>query len=214
MNARLLTTALLALGFASVTRAADDETEKKPSVKDAMRAQLIEDAKKAPSPKPAPTSATATAPKPGAPPPPPAPPPATPTRSATPATPAAAGTTPAKPGDPATVLPQVEVNRTKPTELGRQLYEKDREIAREKPLTKSTELDKALNSPKVTIPILGGQSTASRESVASERVSLLQEERDLLEEIAHAKTKAEKQELQKELEEIRKVRRELEHAIR
>ena len=81
---------------------------------------------------------------------------------------------------------------------------------------KSTELDKALNDTKVSnaLSILGGQSNSYRANVAKERVSLMEDEKDLLEEIAHAKTKAEKQELQKQLEEIKAMRRELEKNLR
>jgi hypothetical protein len=111
-------------------------------------------------------------------------------------------------------LPKIEVNRSKLHPLARELYEKEREIAREKALTKPTELDKALNHPKVSVPLFGGQSTASRASVASERTSLLEAEADLIEEIGRAKTKGQQAELRKQLDELKKIRRELEHAVR
>lgn len=113
------------------------------------------------------------------------------------------------PAGPATVLPKVEVNRSKLHPLARELYEKEREVAREKELTKPTELDKALNGSKVTIPLLGGQSTASRASIASERKALLEAEADLIEEIGRARTAEQKAELRKQLEELKKIRREL-----
>ena len=219
MNIRLLAAALLALRLAALARAADEEPEKKQTVKDAMRAQLIEDAKKNPA-KPAPAAAALAATKAD---------PAAKSTSASPAAPAPApspsaekektaldpsATPPAKPTEPATVLPKVEVNRGKVSPLARELYEKEKEIVREKQLTKSGELDKALNNPKVTVPLFGGQSTTSRQSIASERVSLLETEADLIEEIAHAKTKEQKAELRRQLEGLKKVRRELEQSLR
>ncbi len=219
MTARHFSLALITAGFAAAVFAADEETPKKPTRNKAMRAQMIEDAKKQAAAVPAPPatpakSATPTAPKAAS----PANPiianaaeKAPPANAAAPATPAPA----TKPADePATVLPKVEVNRGKLHPLARELYEKEKEISREKQLTKPTELDKALNDPKLTIPLFGGQSTASRASVASERTALLEAEADLIEEIGRAKTKEQKAELRKQLDELKKVRRDLEHAIR
>ena len=103
----------------------------------------------------------------------------------------------------------MEVNRSKLHPLARELYEKEREVAREKELTKPTELDKALNNPKATIPLFGGQSTASRASIANERKALLEAEADLIEEIGRARTPEQKTELRKPLDELKKIRRDL-----
>jgi hypothetical protein len=118
--------------------------------------------------------------------------------------------------EPATVLPKVEVNRGKITVLDVQLAKQEQEIAREKKNTKPTELDKALNDSKVAHPlaIFGGDSSQFRQHVASERVKLMEDEKDLLEAIAHAKTKAEKEALQKQLDELRAYRRELDQSLR
>ena len=221
MNARLLTTALLAASFATSTFAADEAVEKKPSRNEALRAQMIEDARK-------------QAAKPATP---PSVPPAAPAKQADAATPAHSAPAPAPEAvippvddgqnlpppltplakaanDPATVLPKIEVNRSKLHPLARELYEKEKEIAREKQLTKPTELDRALNNPKLSVPILGGQSTSSRASIAAERTALLEAEADLIEEIGRARTQEQKAELRKQLDELKKVRRDLEHAIR
>jgi hypothetical protein len=115
---------------------------------------------------------------------------------------------------PAAVLPRVEVSKPRITILEHQLQEQEREIDREKKLTKSTDLDKALNGPAMNVSILGGESTKYRTTVASERVSLMESEKDIIEAIAHAKTKEEKAELQKELVEIKAMRRDLEKALR
>jgi sensor histidine kinase regulating citrate/malate metabolism len=50
--------------------------------------------------------------------------------------------------------------------------------------------------------------------VAKERVSLMEEEKVLLEAIARARTKDEKQDLQKQLDEIRTMRRQLEKSLK
>lgn len=238
MKSRLFLTALLATALAGRLHAAEEEpAPERKKGSEPWRAQMLEDAKKQaakPAPKSAPAPAkatTAAAPASGT-----TATPATPTTeqpaaantTAAAKTPAPAGadaataaakpnsttgTEPKKDTDPA-LLPKVEVNRSKPTELGRMMYETEKEIVREKQLTKSSELDKALNNSKVSLPVFGGQTTSSRESIAAERVSLMEAEKDLIEEIAHAKTKADKQKLEKELLEIKKIRRELEHSIR
>jgi hypothetical protein len=218
MNARFIALALVTARLTLSAFAADDATEKKPTRNEAMRAQMIEDAKKQAAKSPAPATAksapTAAKPEPAS-----SSPivntPASATDSSAASDKPAPPATPApKPDELATVLPKVEVNRGKLHPLARELYEKEKEITREKELTKPTELDKALNNPKVSIPLFGGQSTASRASVASERTSLLEAEADLIEEIGRAKTKEQKEELRKQLDELKKVRRELEHAIR
>ena len=222
MNARLLATALLTALFSTTTFAADEAVDKKPTRNEAMRAQMIEDAKQQAAKSAVPPSAKPAAPTPKA------------DASSTPAksspSPAPDGAKPAETdekdlvtppasvakaaNDPATVLPKIEVNRSKLHPLARELYEKEKEISREKQLTKPTELDKALNNPKLSVPILGGQSTTSRASIAAERTALLEAEADLIEEIGRARTKEQKAELRKQLDELKKVRRDLEHAIR
>jgi Skp family chaperone for outer membrane proteins len=114
----------------------------------------------------------------------------------------------------ADVLPKVEVRRGRVTEIEREVFEQERDIAREKQKTKSTGLDRALNEPNKALKIFGGESTKQRETVAKERVSLMESERDILEAIAYAKTKEQKDELRKELEQIRSLRRDLESALR
>lgn len=117
---------------------------------------------------------------------------------------------------PATVLPKVEVKKSRITVLDQQLAKQDELIAREKKNTKPSELDKALNDERIARPlsILGGESTQVRKQISSQRVSLMEDEKDLIEAIAQAKTKAEKEELQKQLDALRAERRELERAMR
>ena len=115
-----------------------------------------------------------------------------------------------------TVLPKVEVKKSRITVLDQKLAKQEQEIARERKKLKSSEVDTALNDAKIARPlsIFGGESTQFRHRVASERVELMEAEKDLIEAIAHAKTKAEKQELQKQLDELKAVRRDLEKSLR
>ncbi|HVU33330.1 MAG TPA: hypothetical protein VHE61_07840 [Opitutaceae bacterium] len=115
-----------------------------------------------------------------------------------------------------TLLPKVEVSRPRITKLDQQLAKEDQDIAREKQNTKPTEADKALNNEKVShaLSIFGGESAKFRQHVSSERVSLMEDEKDIIEAIAHAKTKEEKAELQKQLDALREERRMLEQSLR
>ena len=115
-----------------------------------------------------------------------------------------------------TVLPKVEVKKSRITELDQKLAKQEKDIARERKNLKASEVDTALNDAKIARPlsIFGGESAQFRQHVASERVELMEAEKDLIEAIAHAKTKAEKQELQKQLDELKAVRRELEKTLR
>lgn len=118
--------------------------------------------------------------------------------------------------EPPTVLPKLEVQKGRITELDRQLDKQNREIAREKPNTKPTKLDETLNGPGVSkaLSIFGGQSSEDRANIAKERVAMMEDEKDLMEAIAQARTKEEKEELQKTLDAIRAMRRDLEQALR
>ncbi len=130
--------------------------------------------------------------------------------------PSTAKKTDATHAQPATVLPKVEVRKGRITKLDQALAQEDEQIAREKKNTKPTEVDQALNNSKIAKPLsfLGGESADYRKQVASERVSLMEDEKDLIEAIAHAKTKAEKAGLQKQLDALREERRQLEQALR
>lgn len=124
-----------------------------------------------------------------------------------------AATTPAPPPKDPTMLPQIEVNKSRITNLDIEINEKQRAIDREKQHTKPTRLDNALNNPKVSkaLSIFGGSSSEDRAGLASERVKILQEEKEVLEAMKTAQTKEEKAELQQELDILRETRRELEN---
>lgn len=211
----LLVSAVL---FTAATVLAADEPAAKSDAKESMKTLMLEDAKKKAAEaaaKPAPNIATKKqsdlnplAATPGT-----AVAPVEKPPEKTAATKAAEAKTAA---EPASVLPKVEVKKGRITVLDVQLAEQQKEIAREEKLTKPTELDKALNDSKVakTLSLLGGQSADYRAGIAKERVSMMQDESDLIEAIAHAKTKEERAELQKELEALRAYRRDLEKSRR
>ena len=191
--------------LAAAARAAETAppTEEKPlSPREALKARMRAEGKKAPPPgtkAAAPTAAVDPSPAP----------------TAKDAKAAAAG--PEKPADtPATVLPKMEVRNSRITELDQQIAKQERDIAREKQNAKSTEADKALNPEKASklLSIFGGESSQHREAIASERVSLMEAEKDILEAMKTARTKEERAVLQKQLDELKTVRRELEKTLR
>lgn len=205
MNVRLITTLLVCIGLTSQLRAADEEAPApKTSMKEVLRARIAEDAKKKPAPPTAkseksPTAATT-------------PPPADAEKQPEPAK----ETIAAAKQQPATVLPKVEVKKSRITVLDQMLAKQDEDIAREKKNMKASEVDLALNDSKVAKPlaIFGGDSAQFRKRVASERVELMEAEKDVMEAMARAKTKKEKDELQKQLDELRAMRRELDKSLR
>jgi hypothetical protein len=194
---RLITVSL----FVAVSglRAAEEEAAPKTKMREVLRARMAEDAKKQTAAPVAPKAAKEEKP------------------ATAPATaPAKETVTKAAPQPPATVLPKVEVKRDRITVLDQKLAKQEEDIAREKKNTQPSEVDLALNDSKIAKPlsIFGGESAQFRKRVASERVELMEAEKDIIEAIARAKTKKEKEELQKQLDELRAVRRELEKTAR
>ena len=116
----------------------------------------------------------------------------------------------------ATVLPEVRIRKDRITELDQQLAKQNKEIAREKQNTKPTALDETINSPKLSkaFALFGGQSSEDRSSIAQERVAMMEEEKEIMEAISQAQTKEEKEQLQKVLDSMRTMRRELEQSLR
>jgi hypothetical protein len=197
--------------FAVATLAFAAEDTPKPNMKEVLRARIAEDAKKSEAKKTAPA---ANAVKSGA---------GTPSdaggHDATPGSkpmPAAKAEEKAAKETAPTVLPKVEVKKSRITELDQTLARQEQEIARERKNLKASEVDSALNDSKIAKPlaIFGGESTQFRQRVASERVELMEAEKDVIEAIARAKSKEEKQLLQKQLDELKAVRRELEKSLR
>lgn len=185
------------------------EPPPKSAAKEALRARMAESARTAPPPAPkvAPAPAKSASP--------PAADPANP-----PATTAAPSSAPAPGTDAPAVLPQVEVRKGKFSErdyrLAQELNQQEQAIERERRNLKTTETDRALNDSQVsrTLSIFGGNSAAFRQRVASERVELLEAEKDIIEQIAIAQQPEEKKALQRQLDELRAMRRQLDQTLR
>jgi hypothetical protein len=117
-------------------------------------------------------------------------------------------------------MPKVEVRKGKYSERDRklavELHRQDQDIARERKNLKASETDLALNDSKIARPlaIFGGNSAQFRQRVAAERVELMEAEKDIIEQIAIAQKPEEKKELQKQLDELRAMRRQLDQSLR
>jgi hypothetical protein len=211
MNRLLPGTVLLALGLSFAAQAAD-EPASKTNMSEAIKARIAEEAKqgKGKVVGPAKTQAAAEAANPT---PPPVPAKAAPQTEAEKAK--AAENAKAQAQEP-TLLDPVEVRKRKITEFEKDVHKQEAEIIREKKLTQQSEADKALNNSAVAkaLAVFGGESSEYRANVAKERVAMMEDEKDLIEAINQAKTKEEKQLLQKQLEELKKMRRELERSLK
>ena len=215
MKAALVLALPLAASLASAQTPPEPTEPPRSSVREALRARAAEDAKKAPTAKPA-ASAPANRP---------------PAASTTPAAPSAAAAALSESGESAvtrtegeksttTVLPKMEVRKGKFSErdykLAQDLHKQDQEIEREKRNLKISEIDAALNNSKVSaaLSVFGGESAQYRKRVAAERLELLEAEKDIIEQIAIAQKPEEKQILQKQLDELREMRRQLDKSLR
>jgi hypothetical protein len=213
MKAALALASLLATAAFAQTPATEQAEPPRTSVREALRARAAEDAKKAPAAKATPPANPSR--------------PATPSQAPTATAPAEAATAAAsdsaKPeGDKAatTVLPKMEVRKGKFSErdyqLAQDLHRQEQEIEREKKNLKVSETDAALNNSKVAsaLSVFGGESAQFRKRIAAERVELLEAEKDIIEQIAIAQKPEEKKLLQKQLDELREMRRQLDKSLR
>jgi hypothetical protein len=134
----------------------------------------------------------------------------------TPATPAAAAN--AKPAAPAEILelPKIQVTTQRIKKIDKDIKRLDKMIAREKAKVKSSDLDKALNNDKLAraAAIFGGNSADHLSAVAATRVALLENERDVMEAMKRPTTLAELAMMDKEIEQLRETRRNLDDAAR
>lgn len=194
--------------FPVLLAAAGNAAEKTPpqekplTPKEALMARMRAEGKKQPLPAAkSPSASTATAPAPSG--------------AANDAKQTATNAEKSAPTEP-TVLPKMEVRNSRITELDQKIAKQERDIAREKENARPTEVDQALNHPKASklLSIFGGESSQHREAIASERVGLMEAEKDILEAMKTARTKEERAELQKQLDELKTVRRELEKSLR
>ena len=213
MKVALILALPLAAAFAQST--AEPTEPPRSSVRDALRARAAEDAKKTPAAK---TSAPAPANRP----PTTAPASAAPAAASTPAAETPESTAAKTDGEKSstTVLPKMEVRKGKFSErdykLAQELHKQDQEIEREKRNLKISEADAALNNSKVAsaLSVFGGESAQYRKRVAAERLELLEAEKDIIEQIAIAQKPEEKQLLQKQLDQLREMRRQLDKSLR
>lgn len=120
------------------------------------------------------------------------------------------------PPEPTVELPTIQVTKHRVHEIDVTLTKLDKLIAREKKKVKSTELDKALNNPKLarSAAIFGGNSAKHLSAVAASRVSLLETERAVLEAMKRPATLQGLAMLEAELEQLRTTRRNLDNATR
>lgn len=205
----------LAAAVACAQSTAEPTEPPRSSVRDALRARAAEDAKKTPAAK---TTAAAPANRPAT----TGPASAAPAAASSPTTEPPESTAAKTDGERSstTVLPKMEVRKGKFSErdykLAQDLHKQDQEIEREKRNLKVSETDAALNNSKVSsaLSVFGGESAQYRKRVAAERLELLEAEKDIIEQIAIAQKPEEKQLLQKQLDELREMRRQLDKSLR
>jgi len=113
-------------------------------------------------------------------------------------------------------LPTIQVTAGRVKELDRAIKKLDKAISREKKNLKASDLDKALNNATLAkaAAVFGGNSAAYLETVAATRVRYMEAERDLLSDMKEPRTLQDLAILQKELDEIRVMQRELDYAKR
>ncbi len=197
MKAKLFPSVLLIACLATRAFAADGKTDAKQDAPKAVAPDDAKDPAAKPAPPPAAGTATAKSDKAGK---------STDQKSSTAKDAAKASK------EEATLLAPVEVKRNRLIEHDREILDLQADIERETKRTKSTETDQALNNEKVSsaLSIFGGSSSKSREELAKERVSLMEAELNLLEMMDRVKTKAERDSLQTQANELRDMRRNLE----
>ncbi len=113
-------------------------------------------------------------------------------------------------------LPKVEVTSARVKAIDAELKKIDKQIAREKKNLKSTNLDKSLNSDKAAkaATIFGGNSASHMVAVAATRVNLLESERAMLERLKFPRTEEDQALIEKEIENLRTTRRNLDDAAK
>ncbi len=118
--------------------------------------------------------------------------------------------------EPAITLPVIKVTAARVHELDKEILKVEKQIAREKKKVKAGELDRALNNQKLTAAaaIFGGNSTSHLSAIAAYRVTLLESERGVLESMKLPRSLEELALLDRELEQLRDTRRNLDNISR
>ena len=111
-------------------------------------------------------------------------------------------------------LPKIQVTGQRIKSIDKDIKRLDKMIAREKAKVKSSELDKTLNNASLThaAAIFGGNSADHLSAVAATRVALLENERDVMEAMKRPTTLDELAMMEKEIEQLRETRRNLDAA--
>ena len=117
---------------------------------------------------------------------------------------------------PVVELPIVQVTQDRIRKLDKEIGRIDKLIIREKAKVKSSDLDRALNNPQLAhaAAIFGGNSAEHLSAVAASRVSLLEAERAVLEDMKRPGTAAALAQLEAELEQLRGTRPNLDDAAK
>ena len=113
-------------------------------------------------------------------------------------------------------LPKIQVTAQRIKSIDKDIKRLDKMIAREKAKVKSSELDKTLNNASLShaAAIFGGNSADHLSAVAATRVALLENERDVLEAMKRPTTLDELAMMEKEIEQLRETRRNLDDAAK
>ncbi|HKB57800.1 MAG TPA: hypothetical protein VKC51_09435 [Lacunisphaera sp.] len=117
---------------------------------------------------------------------------------------------------PVITLPTVQVSSSRIRELDKAIAKLEKQIAREKKQIKSSELDRTLNNEKLAnaAAIFGGNSASHLAAVAASRISLMEQERAVLESMKLPRTLPQLAELETELDQLRITRRNLDDAAK
>jgi hypothetical protein len=132
-----------------------------------------------------------------------------------PATPAQGETKPAAPAEVLT-LPKIEVTAQRIKKIDKEIKRIDKLIERETSKMKSSDLDRAINNDKLAraAAVFGGNSADHLSAVAATRLALLENERDVLEAMKRPATLEELTMMEKEIEQLRVNRRNLDDAAK
>ena len=113
-------------------------------------------------------------------------------------------------------LPKIQVTAQRIKSIDKEIKRLDKMINREKAKVKSSELDLTLNSEKLShaAALFGGNSAEHLSAVAATRVALLENERAVMEAMKRPTTLDELAMMEKEIDQLRETRRNLDDAAK
>ena len=111
------------------------------------------------------------------------------------------------------VLPKIQVTSGRIRELDKEITRLDKLIAREQKQVKSSDLDRTLNNKKLSTAaaVFGGNSSEHLSAIAASRVSIMQAERSILEDMKRPISPEALAALETELDQLRLTRRNLDN---